>query len=290
MNEKSMKKDYFKYFAGLLLFGSNGIIASHIALSSCEIVFLRSALGSILLIVLYLASGHKFTALAHKKDLLFMTASGICMAADWLFLFEAFQQMGVSLSIIINYCGPAIAVAASVILFKDRMTFSKAVALAAALTGAVLINSFSAGSKMNAAGLICALLSALSYAAMVIFNKCSKQNTGTENAVLQLFVTATTVTVYMGFRYGFHMSVPSDNWPWILWLSLLNTGIGCYLYFSTISRLPVQTVAVCSYIEPLSAVLFSLIFLKEEMVPLQWFGGLLILGGAVYSEYARFRK
>lgn len=184
MNEKSMKKDYFKNLAGLLLFGSNGIIASHIALSSCEIVFLRSTLGSILLIVLYLASGHRFTALAHKKDLLFMTASGICMAADWLFLFEAFQQMGVSLSIIINYCGPAIAVAGSVLLFRARLTSPKAIGLGAALVGAVLINSFSAGSRINAAGLIYAVLSALSYAAMVIFNKCSREITGTENAVI----------------------------------------------------------------------------------------------------------
>ena len=217
-----------------------------------------------------------------------MTASGIAMAADWLFLFEAFQQMGVSLSIIINYIGPAIAVAASVILFKDQMTVSKIVCLGAALLGAVLVNSFSTGSQINAAGLICAILSAFSYAAMVIFNKCSKEITGTQNAVIQLFVTAVTVTVYMGISYGFQMNIPEDNWTWILCLSLINTGIGCFFYFSSISSLPVQTVAVCGYIEPLSAVLFSLIFLHEALVPLQWVGGLLIIGGALFSESSRF--
>jgi drug/metabolite transporter (DMT)-like permease len=279
-----MKKDYLKYLTGLLLFGSNGIIASHIVLSSYEIVFLRSFLGSLLLIVLYLASGHHFTAFSHKKDLLFLTASGIAMAADWLFLFEAFQQMGVSLSIIINYCGPAIAVAASVILFQDKLTLSKAIALGTALVGAILVNSFSDGSMVTPAGLLCAVISAFSYAALVILNKCSKNITGTENAVIQLFVTAVTVTVYMGIRYGLQFSIPADNWPWILWLSLLNTGIGCYFYFSSISSLPVQTVAVCGYLEPLSAVLFSLIFLHEAMVPLQWVGGLMIIGGALFSE------
>lgn len=88
-----MKKDYLKNLIGLLLFGSNGIIASHIVLSSCQIVFFRSVLGSILLVVLYRLTGHKFTALSHRKDLAFMISSGIAMAADWLFLFEAFQQM-----------------------------------------------------------------------------------------------------------------------------------------------------------------------------------------------------
>lgn len=285
-----MKKDYCKYFLGLLLFGSNGIIASHIQLSSYEIVFLRSVFGSALLIVLFLASGHRFTAQRHRKDLLFIAASGAAMAADWLFLFEAYQRIGVSLSIIINYCGPAIAVVSAILIFGDRLTAAKAVALVSALTGAVLINGFAAKGEMNAAGLICAVLSAFSYAAMIILNKCSKQLVGTENAVLQLFFTAVTVTVYMGWRCAWKMNIPGGSWPWILWLALLNTGIGCYFYFSSISALPVQTVAVCGYLEPLSAVFFSAVFLHEKMLPPQWLGAALIIGGAVLSECIRPRK
>lgn len=67
-------------------------------------------------------------------------------------------------------------------------------------------------------------------------------------------------------------------------LSLLNTGGGCYYYFSSIGRLPVQTVAICGYIEPLSAVLFSVVFLHEALLPLQAAGALLIIGGALIGE------
>ena len=70
----------------------------------------------------------------------------------------------------------------------------------------------------------------------------------------------------------------------ILILGLLNTGIGCYFYFSSIGKLKVQTVAICGYLEPLSAVLFSVAFLKETMLPLQIIGAVLIIGGAMYSE------
>jgi drug/metabolite transporter (DMT)-like permease len=279
-----MKKDYLKLFIGLLLFGSNGIIASHINLTSYEIVFLRAFLGSILLIALFLLTGHRFTAFTHKKDLFFIAASGVAMAADWLFLFEGFQQIGVSLSIIINYCGPIIAVIGAIIVFKDNLTITKGMALVAALVGAILINGFAAQGKINTFGLICAILSAFSYAAMVIFNKCSKNIGGTENSVWQLFFTAVTVTIYLTYREGLSLTIPAGNWPWILWLALLNTGIGCYFYFSSFTALPVQTVAVCGYIEPLSAVLFSVIFLHEAMLPLQWLGAALIIGGAIVSE------
>ena len=73
----------------------------------------------------------------------------------------------------------------------------------------------------------------------------------------------------------------------ILVLGLLNTGIGCYLYFSSIGKLPVQTVAICGYLEPLSAVLFSVIFLKETMLPIQIIGAVLIIGGAMLGEYRK---
>ncbi|MBQ2413047.1 MAG: DMT family transporter, partial [Anaerotignum sp.] len=63
-------------------------------------------------------------------------------------------------------------------------------------------------------------------------------------------------------------------------LGLVNTGVGCYLYFSAISRLPVQTVAVCGYLEPLAAVVLSAILLGEGMGLIQILGTVLILGGA----------
>ena len=52
--EKDEKRAYIKYISALLLFGSNGIVASHIALNSYEIVLLRTAIGSAFLFLLFL--------------------------------------------------------------------------------------------------------------------------------------------------------------------------------------------------------------------------------------------
>ena len=78
--------------------------------------------------------------------------------------------------------------------------------------------------------------------------------------------------------------VPSEAWPWILFLGSVNTGIGCWLYFSPLSELPVQTVAVCGYLEPLSAVVFSALLLGEKMTGIQIVGAACIIGGAVIGE------
>ena len=49
-------------------------------------------------------------------------------------------------------------------------------------------------------------------------------------------------------------------------------------------KLPVQTVAVCGYLEPLAAVVFAAALLHETMLPLQILGAVLILGGAAGAE------
>ena len=59
------------------------------------------------------------------------------------------------------------------------------------------------------------------------------------------------------------------------------------MYFSSINRLPAQSVAICGYIEPLSAVLLSVLFLNETMSPLQMTGAALIIGGALYGELGK---
>ena len=47
------KKAFLKYLCALLLFGLNGIVASHIELTGCEVVYMSTMLGSVLLIVLF---------------------------------------------------------------------------------------------------------------------------------------------------------------------------------------------------------------------------------------------
>lgn len=279
-----MKQAYLKYFTALLLFGSNGIVASYIDLSSYEIVFLRSALGSFLLIGLFFLRGGRLTVRENQRELLFVAVSGVAMAADWLLLFEAYVQIGVSLGMIINYCGPAIVIAFSVLFLKERVTKGKLLSLLTAFTGALLISGQAANTGVRPTGFLYAAASAFAYSAMVLCSRMAKQIRGLENAMLQLFFALITVSIFVGCRQDFYIEISADSWLPILWIGLINTGAGCYFYFSSISALPVQTVAICGYCEPLCAVLLSVIVLREVMLPLQLLGALLILGGAVLGE------
>lgn len=285
-----MKKSYVKYFTALLLFGSNGIVASFIHLSSYEIVLHRTFIGSVLLIALFFLTRNKLTFYKHKKDSLFLALSGIAMGTSWMFLYEAYTRIGVSIASLCYYCGPVIVMALSPILFKERLTAVKIIGFIAVLAGIFLVNGNAFDGSGNGWGIFCGLMSALMYAAMVICNKKARRIQGMENATLQLFISFLTVFVFVLFKQGLAIRLSTEDIIPMLILGLFNTGVGCYFYFSSIGDLPVQTVAVCGYLEPLSAVLFSVAFLHERLSLLQIIGAVCIIGGAVFSELSSKRK
>ncbi len=281
------KTSYLKYLAALLMFGTNGIVASFIDLNSYEIVLARLLIGTTLLIVVFVLSRQKVQLFKAKKQMIFLAVSGIAMGASWMFLYEAYQQIGVSIASLAYYCGPVIVMIASPVLFRERLTWAKAAGFVTVLAGMVCVNAKALCEGKTYWGLFCGAMSALMYAAMVICNKKAEKITGLENSVWQLLAALMTVTVFVGVKQGFALHISSKDWIPILILGTVNTGVGCYLYFSSIGNLPVQTVAVCGYLEPLSAVLFSVIFLHENMSAIQIAGAVMILGGASFGELFR---
>lgn len=51
-----------------------------------------------------------------------MLLSGFAMGVSWLFLFEAYRQVGVSVASLGYYCGPIIVMALSPVLFNEKLT------------------------------------------------------------------------------------------------------------------------------------------------------------------------
>ena len=282
-----MKASYLKYIFALLLFGSNGIVASLIHLSSYEIVLLRTLIGSLLLIAIFFIAREKLTFYKYKTQSIFLAVSGIAMGTSWIFLYEAYDEIGVSLASLAYYCGPVIVMILSPFLFGEKLTKLKVCSFLVVLVGIFLVNGTAFENGVSVWGLACGLLSAVCYSLMVMFNKKAKDITGLENSMLQLFVAFLTVAIFVGIKQGYRMEIDTQSIIPILVLGLLNTGIGCYFYFSSIGKLPVQTVAICGYLEPLSAVVFSVIFLKETMLPIQIIGAVLIIGGAMLGEYRK---
>lgn len=279
-----MKQAYLKYILGLLIIGSNGVVASFIDLNSYEIVLCRTFFGSLFLVGLLLITRQKWQILRYKKEAPLMLLSGIAMGLNWLFLYEGYATVGVSISTLLCYCGPILVMLVSPIFFKEKLTIVKIISFAVVMIGMVCINGQSLDAGKSLWGLFCGVMSGVVYAVMVIANKKAVHINGLENAAVQIVTAFVTVLIFVLCKQGLTMDIQSSDILPILILGFLNSGVAIYLYFSPIDQLPVQSVAIIGYLEPLSAVVFSVLFLGEVMLPLYILGGICICGGALFAE------
>ena len=270
-----MKRAYRKLFISLFLFGSNGIVANQIHTDSIEIVFFRCMLGSLLLTVIFRTQGNRVKIDFRNKNVRLLIFSGIAMGVSWVFLFQAYTQIGVGVSTLLYYCAPVFVIALSPLLFSEKISTVKAISFAVVLCGIILLNGQFVLAGRCWAGV---------FTGMIILNKKAKDVSSVERAIIQLLSACSIVTVFMVARQGVYFQLSWTDVPWICILGFLNSGIGCWLFFSSIAQLSAQTISICGYMEPLSAVVFTALLLHEKLSSLQVLGAFLIISGALCSE------
>lgn len=285
----SRSKSLIFFIASMVIFGTNGLIVANISLGSAEIVLMRTFLGSLFLLAIVLVK-RSFSFADLKADLIPATIGGAALGLNWVLLFSAYRSAGVGLSTLTYYCGPIIVLALSPVLFREKLTWNKLLAIAAVAVGMFCITGdIEPGSDVQT-GLLFGGGAALLYASLIVANKRVKRLSGLNCAMYELIVAFFVVLIYL---LASNVKLPvipaAEDIVWVLAIGLVNTGLAYYLYFSSLQKLPGQTVALVCYIDPLTALLVSVAFLGEKLLGVQIAGAVLILGGACLGEL-KFKK
>ena len=277
------------FVASMVIFGTNGLIVANISLGSAEIVLMRTFLGSLFLLAIVLVK-RSFSFADLKADLIPATIGGAALGLNWVLLFSAYRSAGVGLSTLTYYCGPIIVLALSPVLFREKLTWNKLLAIAAVAVGMFCITGdIEPGSDVQT-GILFGGGAALLYASLIVANKRVKRLSGLNCAMYELIVAFFVVLIYLVASNVKLPVIPAaEDIVWVLVIGLVNTGLAYYLYFSSLQKLPGQTVALVCYIDPLTALLVSVAFLGEKLLGVQIAGAVLILGGACLGEL-KFKK
>ena len=276
---------YGIYILAMLIFGTNGYLVAHLSLQGSQIVLVRTLVGGLLLTAIVLLRGgfDREAVRAERRDRLF---GGVALGLNWVALFTAYRLLNVSLATLIYYAGPMLVLLFSPLLFRESLTPQKIAAVAIVAAGLFCITGSITSAGMSLTGLLAAVLSALFYASLIIFNKRIVKTGGMQTAALELDVAFVVVLIYVLLTAGIPHPLKADI-PYLLVLGLVNTGIAYMLYFTGLQKLPGQSVALISYVDPVSALVFSALLLHETMTPLQVLGAVLIIGGALLGELRR---
>ena len=283
-----------KNITAMLIFGTIGIFVRNIDLSSKETALSRGIIGSLFLIVVLICSKEKISFQGIKKNILILFLSGIGIGLNWIFLFQAYKYTTVSTATLSYYSAPVIVTILSPIILKERLSLIKFLCVIGAMTGMIFIagNSESSGAVYNhTLGIIYGVSAAVFYASVIIMNKFIKWLGGLETTVTQLILASIVLVPYVIMTGGFDFSrMTKISYISLIILGVVHTGFAYFLYFSSLKELKGQTIAVLSYIDPISAVIISSLFLGEKMTFLQIVGGILILGSTFISENLNILK
>ena len=278
-------KSYAKLIASMLIWGTLPIFVTKIPCSSAETVMWRIIFGTAFLLLVFAFTKNKSDKAMYKKWMPKLIFTGFFMGANWVALFEAYKWVDVSIATLSYYMAPIIVMVASLFLFKEHAGKFKIIGTISAIAGMVIVTGVNVGGLDPFKGIVYGLAAAVLYASVTLLNKSTKGLSGLEMTIIQLIGAAIAIIPYTFITHsGEWLNLASEAGIYAILVGLLHTGVALFLYFSSIQELPAQTCALCSYIDPASALIFAAVLLGDVLSPIQWVGALMILGGAAVGE------
>ena len=284
MNDKNSK---LKLITAMVIFGTIGLFVRHISLPSSIIALCRGITGTLFLLLLMAGRKARFDKIAIQKNRLWLLLSGGALGFNWILLFESYRYTSVAVSTLCYYLAPILIILVSPLVLKEALTLKKGLCVLAALAGmvclsGVLQSGLPQGGELK--GILFGLAAAVLYACIVLLNKQLKGISAMERTILQLGISAIVLPYCLLTvdRSALHLDPTAA--VLLLFLGVVHTGLAYALYFGSLGGIRGQTAAILSYIDPVVAVLASVLLLKEAMLPAEALGAVLILGAAFLSE------
>ena len=291
--------------SSMLIFGTIGLFRRYIPLSSGLLAFSRGILGAVFLGLFLIIRRLSEQRCKTGNDgdiqesrtpacelplriLFLLILSGALIGVNWILLFEAYNYTTVATATLCYYMQPTIVILLSPLFFDERLTAKKLVCAFLAVLGMFLVSG-AAGEGIPQGdafrGILCGLGAAILYASVVIMNKCIRNIDSYLKTILQLASASVCLLPYLAVTGQLsYVKLDSFSLLMLLVVGIVHTGIAYTLYFGSTDGLRAQTIALFSYIDPVSALFISVLFLHEPMGAAGLAGAVLILGAAFAAE------
>lgn len=259
-------------------------IISSYGISSLQLTFLRSAI-TFLALLLFLALYNRKLLVIHIKDVWMFLGTGICSIAFFSFCyFRAIELTSLSTAVILLYTSPIFVTVLSAILFRERITPLKIVALLLTFSGCLLITGVLQSSmNLTPVALLYGLGAGFGYSLYSIFGHFAVEKYHPFTITLYTFLFSGIVTLPLANPVSLVKQLslsPGAVLPIVL--SSILCGVFPYIFYTLgLTYVEAGKAAIFASVEPVVATLVSIFYLKEGLTPMTAFGILLVLTALV---------
>lgn len=248
--------------------------------TSMQIVCSRSLLTVVFLFIFLFIYDRKLLH-AHWNDLWMFFGTGVCSIVFFSFCyFRAISLTSLSTAIILLYTSPIFVTLLSALLFHERITLRKMIALLLAFSGCLLITGI-AQDQMNLTltALFYGIGAGFGYALYSIFGHFAVKKYHAFTITFYTFLFASIASMLFCQPSAlFHLmsEKPSSLIPIIL-ASILCSAVPYILYTLGLAHTEAGQAAIFACVEPVVGTLVSVVYLQERLTPWNVAGILLVL-------------
>ncbi len=282
------RKSTLMFITSMLIFGTIGIFRRYIPLPSAFLAFSRGIMGGLFLLAFMKLKKKDAGQKLPVSAFIGLVVTGALMGINWILLFEAYNYTTVSVATLCYYMQPTIVILLSPIIFREALTRKKALCATIAIIGMVLVSGVTAEGGTRGGdlrGILLGLGAAAFYASVVIMNNKIQGIEAYQKTTIQLLSAGIVMIPYLALTGGFSSEgFTVTSVLLLLVVGIVHTGIAYVMYFGSMDGLRVQSIALLSYIDPVSALFFSALLLKERLSIPSMIGAVMIIGSAIVSE------
>ena len=283
-----MKKEKSMLLLSMVIFGTIGLLRRYILCSSGFLALSRAVIGAVFLLILVRMKKQKPDLTAIRKNGLLLALSGAALGFNWIFLFESYNHTSVATATVCYYLAPILVILFSPILFREKLTRRQRIGAICAMAGLIAVSGLPDTGLPGWGewkGICFGLAAAVLYACVMLLNKKLRSIGPYDKTISQLFLAAAVMLPYVLLTENLSEMELSFHAIFLLLVAgIVHTGIAYWLYFGSMGALKAQTVALYSYLDPIVAIVLSLVVLKEPMTPISVIGAVLVLCSAFLSE------
>lgn len=275
-----------------LFWGISGGIAGVLLDSGWDaavVSFYRGFIGLVFALVwLVLQRGGR--GLANRSLWFWSVVAGLGVAGNFTFYFLSIEHGSVAVAATLMYCAPVFVYLASFALKLERPTAVKWLAIALVMVGVVLLTKLYAigAGDLSLMGVATGLLAGLSYALFIFGFKYAAPH-GSPSAVLSIAFTVLAVVLIVPADLSQTISVVSaPELPLFVALGILGAGLSFLLYVVGIKHAAPALASMVAMVEPVTATLFGVAVLGENLEMIQMVGmGIILLTVTTLSVTSR---
>ena len=252
--------------ASMLIFGTIGLFRRYIPVSSAFLAFSRGILGGTILLAFTRLKVKQSREKLPQRTIFLLVLTGAIIGINWMLLFEAYNHTTVATATLCYYMQPTIVMLLSPLLFREKLTVRKSVCAVIAVIGMVLVSGVTEGGNRpegHLKGVFLGLGAAVCYASVIILNKKVSGVDPWRKTTIQLISAGAVMIPYLLLNGGFGTGEFSTNTVILLLVTgIVHTGLAYVLYFGSMDGLKAQSIAMLSYIDPVTALLLSALILR----------------------------